>query len=370
MPDRAVLRLQPELPRVRPLHEFLRPREARQSAHGRQRHQDWDQWPPEHLHSPSRSFCASRLLRRTPDGVSDPRPQIKVPRGAAAVQFRTVTSVNRPNGGTGAISAAAALLGRQQRVHGEIRMPAEAAGGRGHRPFHPPTRPALGGEVIDEEDVAARPHHPAQFRHQRPRVRHHRGHEHRHRDVERRLGESGRLGVEFEQCLDIGEALGCHPLAGARQHLGAQIDAGDPLVPSVARQGEAGADAHLEHPLAGERVHRRHRPAAAEGGHAAEHGVVHRCPALVRGAHLLGVERRSRLGPARTRDVNAARHRSPFSLPNGAGKAQQDAKPSWPARSGNETRGISPRSGRDAASGRAVAGPDPPSRPVSPPSSG
>src|SRR6185312_4950498 len=53
------------------------------------------------------------------------------------------------------------VLGLEQRGGGKIGMPAQRARGRGERTLDPPSRTGLGGEVIDEQQMPAGPHHPA-----------------------------------------------------------------------------------------------------------------------------------------------------------------------------------------------------------------
>ena len=139
------------------------------------------------------------------------------------------------------------VLGREQRLRGEVGMPAERARRGRQATLDPPQRPVLGGEMADEQDVAAGPHHPPHLRQQRARMRHHRGHEHRHGDVERGVGKVGRLRVHLAQRHHVGDLAVGDALAGLRQHLGGQVDAGDPPVRIVVGQGKAGADADLEH---------------------------------------------------------------------------------------------------------------------------
>ena len=88
----------------------------------------------------------------------------------------------------------------------------------------------------------------------------------------------------------MGQALGAHALGRLLQHLTGEVDADHPLLRPVARQGEAGADAHFQHAGAGEAVHRLHRAAAAMGGHAAEDHVIHPSPATIGVAHPLGIQ--------------------------------------------------------------------------------
>ena len=66
----------------------------------------------------------------------------------------------------------------------------------------------------------------------------------------------------------------------------------------VVRQGEAGADADLQHVAAGEAVHQGHGAAARQQADAAEHRIIDARPAAVGGTHSLGVHGCSRSGAA------------------------------------------------------------------------
>ena len=93
----------------------------------------------------------------------------------------------------------------QQIAQGEIRVPAEHAGQRRQGPFGPPAQTALGGEVVDEQQLAARPHHPAHLPEQPPGIRHDGRGEHRHRDVETAVRERHRFGIHLDQPFDVAQ---------------------------------------------------------------------------------------------------------------------------------------------------------------------
>jgi hypothetical protein len=72
-----------------------------------------------------------------------------------------------------------------------------------------------------------------------------------------------------------------------------QVDAGDVLVRIIGRQGEAGADAHLQHTGAGQGVDQLDGAPPARAGDRAEDLVIDPGPAPIGLAHGFGIERRA-----------------------------------------------------------------------------
>jgi hypothetical protein len=149
--------------------------------------------------------------------------------------------------------------------------------------------------MVDEQQVPAWPHHAGHLGEQRLGVRDDGGGEHRHRDVEAAIGEGHALRIHLEQPGHVGQAFLPHALGRLGQHVARQVDADHALFGPVARQGEAGADAHFQHARAGQAVHLLHGAAASVGGHAAEDKVIDARPAAVGVAHAFRVQNGARV---------------------------------------------------------------------------
>ena len=148
----------------------------------------------------------------------------------------------------------------------------------------------FGDEVVDEQQQAAGADDTLHLGEQGSRVGHDGRHEHGRRDVEAARRQAGVLGVAQLEALDVGQVLARDPPAREGEHVGRQVDPGDTLAAVVMRQGEAGADADFENPIAVGGIDRGDRAPASRGRDATEDAVIDSGPAPVGVADRVRIE--------------------------------------------------------------------------------
>ena len=109
-------------------------------------------------------------------------------------------------------------------------------------------------EVVEDDDPSAGPTDALHLAHDCDRVGHDADHVRRVDDVEGVVGKFEIGGVHFEQT-HVADALAGHPVAGLLEHGSGEIDAGHRAGARVERGVDPGADAHLEHAIAGTNSH-------------------------------------------------------------------------------------------------------------------
>ena len=109
-------------------------------------------------------------------------------------------------------------------------------------------------EVVQDDDAAAGPADAAHLARDGDRIGHDADEIRRVDDVERVVGELQIGGVHLEQP-DVADALARDALARLLEHRARQVDAGDRAVARIQRGVDAGADADLEHAIAGLDAH-------------------------------------------------------------------------------------------------------------------
>ena len=109
-------------------------------------------------------------------------------------------------------------------------------------------------EVIQDDDAAARAADAAHFARDGHRIGHDADEVRRVDDVEDVVGEFQIGGVHLEQP-HVPDAFARDPFARLLEHRARQIDAGDRAVARIERRVDAGADADLEHAIAGLDAH-------------------------------------------------------------------------------------------------------------------
>ena len=134
--------------------------------------------------------------------------------------------------------------------------------------------------MIDEDDLAARLHHPDQFVERRLRLRHDRQHVRRDDGVEMGVGEGKAHRVHHDEALDIAERLGVDAPLRAPQHRFGEIDADQRRARIEHRQFEARADADVENAPA-RALGRRRRGPPPRPQQQLEDEVIDRRPASV-----------------------------------------------------------------------------------------
>ena len=121
-------------------------------------------------------------------------------------------------------------------------------------------------------------------------MRHHAGDEHADRDIETTIRQASRLGIQFEQRLDIRKPQRVHPVPCNREHVRRKVDAGDPLGSVIQWQGQARADAYLQHAVTRQLADRGNRAAPRTRRECAKYAVVEGRLAAVGGTNVIVVE--------------------------------------------------------------------------------
>ena len=114
-----------------------------------------------------------------------------------------------------------------QPVPAEFRPPAEAPRQRCEPLLEGAPQPRLGAEVIDQDDLAARPRDARELVERRFRVGHRGDDVLRHHGVEEGVMETEMLRVHHRQDVDIGELVLAHALMRLAQHRLGIVDADD-----------------------------------------------------------------------------------------------------------------------------------------------